>query len=158
MKFETLLEKKKITAGLLAYKYTDNEMYVFLAKPGGPHYINKDLGSWDIPKGGKEKDEDLETTAKREFFEEIGVKPKLTNWIELGNVSLKNKDIHIWAVNDEPRFVSSNKFSMEWPPKSGNKQKFPEIETAKFFHIDEAKKKVRRKLLPFLERLERKLK
>lgn len=152
-----LNEQKEISAGLLAYKMINGEPHVFLAKPAGPYWKNKDNGAWDIPKGLIERGENLEKAAKREFEEEIGMKPTIKKLIPLGKNSRPHKDIYIWAFEGNPKFVRSNTFEMEWPPGSGKQQTFPEIETAKFFDIDTARKKVMKHHLGFLSRLVKEL-
>src|SRR5678810_26456 len=115
------------SAGLLVYRRTSGSIEVLLAHPGGPFWMKKDEGAWSIPKGEINSDEDLETAAKREFLEEtnVAVDGPLLN---LGSVRLKSgKLLHAWAVETDPDLTpfASNLFEMEWPPRSGRKQKFP---------------------------------
>ena len=151
---EFLNEEKKVSAGLLAYKNVEGKLNLFLAKPGGPFWKNKDVGAWDIPKGGINPGEDLKKAAAREFAEEIGQKPKFKKLIDLGIIKKPGKNIQVFAYEGNPKFVKSNTFEMDWPPKSGKKKSFPEVETAKFFSVDEAKTKINKKLLPLIDRLQ----
>jgi len=119
-------------------------LQVFLVHPGGPFFKNKDLGAWSIPKGEFPEDEDPLLAAKREFLEETG-QPIDGNFIKLKPVTLKSgKTVHAWAVEGDidHETIFSNLFEMEWPPKSGKKQSFPEIDRAAWFVIGEAKEKV----------------
>src|SRR5271168_4872722 len=119
------------SAGLLMYRVRDGKLQVFLAHPGGPHFTHKDDGCWTIPKGEPEPDEDLLDAAKREFQEETGILPT-GPFIRLTPVKQKGgKIVHAWAFKgDWDGEIVSNTFSMEWPPKSGRKAEFPEIDRA----------------------------
>lgn len=145
------------SAGILLYKFHDSgELMFFLAHPGGPFWKNKDEKSWSIPKGVTEDDEqDYIEVAKREFREEIGV--ELSSPLEsLGAFKQPSgKVIHAWAgrQNIDPSLVVSNTFEMEWPPKSGNLQSFPEIDRADWFNYPTAKIKILKGQLPILEAL-----
>jgi predicted NUDIX family NTP pyrophosphohydrolase len=148
----------RTSAGLLMFRKSPKGLEVLLAHPGGPYFRNKDEGAWTIPKGEAAKGEDLLTRARTEFEEELGIAaPAVTNWIELGSVKQKGgKIVHAWAFEgDCPRnFVAvSNTFDLEWPPRSGRTQQFPEIDHAEFFSVDEAKRKVKDAQIPFLDRL-----
>ena len=128
---------------------------VLLVHPGGPFWQKKDAGAWTIPKGQIESDEEALSAAKREFEEELGFKPE-GKFIELNAVKQKGgKIIRAWAFEGdcEPSRITSNKFSLEWPPKTGRKQSFPEVDRAAWFSVAEA----RRKILPgqsgFIDRL-----
>ena len=119
--------------------------------------MKKDEGAWSIPKGEINSDEDLETAAKREFLEEtnVAVDGPLLN---LGSVRLKSsKVLHAWAVEANPDLASfaSNLFEMEWPPRSGRKQEFPEVDRIQFFALPEARRKINAGQLEILTRLER---
>lgn len=130
---------------------------VLLVHPGGPFFRNKDSGAWTIPKGEVMEDEDLLTRARLEFREELGIDPPVSDSIELGTVKQKGgKTVHAWAFegNLPDNFVAaSNTFAMEWPPRSGRTQEFPEIDRAEFFPIDEAKQKINPAQIQFLDRL-----
>lgn len=136
---------------------------VLLVHPGGPFYRNKDLGAWSVPKGVGSEKEDLLTRAIIEFEEELGLaattaagrEPVL--WFDLGTVKQKGgKTVRAWAFegNLPENFVAtSNIFELEWPPRSGQMQKFPEIDRAEFFSLEEAKAKINEAQIPLLDRL-----
>jgi predicted NUDIX family NTP pyrophosphohydrolase len=143
-----------VSAGLLMFS-RNNGLKVFLAHPGGPFFKNKDIGSWTIPKGLKEGEEDSLITAQREFQEETGIKPE-GPYIELGSVKSKSgKNLYVWAFERamEAVEIESNLFTMEWPPKSGRIQSFPEIDKAEWFSIEEGEKKINQYQKAFLSRL-----
>lgn len=119
-------------------------LQVFLVHPGGPFFKNKDAGVWSIPKGEFLDDEEPLAAAKREFFEETGQHAD-GNFIALDSVTLKSgKIVYAWAVEGDINHetIYSNTFEMEWPPKSGKKQLFPEIDRAGWFTVEEAKMKI----------------
>lgn len=148
---------KKISAGLLMYRIIKGKPEFFLVHPGGPYFKNKDAGAWSIPKGLLEKDEDPLKTAIREFEEETGIIPK-GPYVSLGKVKQKSgKLVHAWAFQGEckdPSLIKSNLFEMEWPPRSGRKQNFPEIDKAEFFPSDIAKEKIISAQILFITQLE----
>ncbi|HEY8782544.1 MAG TPA: NUDIX domain-containing protein [Mucilaginibacter sp.] len=134
----------KQSAGILLYRKTNSQLQVLLVHPGGPFFKNKDAGSWTIPKGEFLEDEDPLVAAKREFKEETGQAID-GNFISLKPVTLKSgKVVHAWAVEGDidHETIFSNLFEIEWPPKSGKKQSFPEIDRAAWFEVDEAKEKI----------------
>ena len=147
----------KISAGLLMYRLQDGKLQVLLAHPGGPFYKNKDNGYWSIPKGAIAPEENGLDAAIREFTEETGITPG-GEFIPLGTVKQKSgKTVHAWAFAgdwDETEPVKSNTFELEWPPHSGNKQAFPEIDRALFFFVPEALEKVNEAQREFILRLE----
>jgi predicted NUDIX family NTP pyrophosphohydrolase len=135
----------RVSAGLLMYRIHDGKLQVLLAHPGGPFFKNKDDGAWSIPKGEVEADEELLEAARREFEEEIGITSK-GPFIALTPVKQKgSKIVHAWAFkgNCDPRATVSNTFMMEWPPKSGRKMEFPEIDRADFFDVAAARLKIK---------------
>ena len=143
------------SGGILAYKYVEGKLEVMLAHPGGPFWARKDQAAWSIPKGLQETYESILDTAKREFEEETGCKIQ-TDLLELGTIKQPSKKlITIFAVEKEidVNMVKSNLFEMEWPPKSGNIQKFPENDKAQWFTIEEARKKIFKGQKGFLDRL-----
>ena len=149
----------KVSAGLLMYRETNGELEFLLAHPGGPFWKNKDRGAWTIPKGEIQEGEKPLVAAKREFEEEIGFKPE-GNFLELQPIVQKSgKTVHAWAFagDCDANCIRSNTFEMEWPPKSGRYQNFPEIDRACFFRFAEAKKKINPAQAAFLEELRRKL-
>ena len=117
----------RISAGLLMYRISNGGIEVLLAHPGGPFFQNKNEGAWSIPKGEIEPGEDLLIAAQREFEEETGL--TLSGpFIPLGSVKQKGgKEVHAWAFSGDcdPKANVSNKFSIEWPPKSGRQEEFP---------------------------------
>lgn len=149
---------KSVSAGLLMYSRTA-PWRVLLAHPGGPFFAKKDKGAWTIPKGLASVDEtDLLSTAMREFVEETGYTlDEIAEYQPLGSVQLKGgKEVHAWAFAgdwEHGRRPESNLFEMEWPPRSGQRQSFPEIDRAEMFALDEAKQKINERQLPFIDRL-----
>ena len=134
----------KQSAGILLYKKEKNELKILLAHPGGPFLAKKDEGAWTIPKGELNEEEDALAAAKREFAEETGQEIKV-NCIPLKPIKQKGgKLIHAWAAEDELDVtkLKSNTFEMEWPPRSGKKQSFPEIDKAQWFTVEEALVKI----------------
>lgn len=144
------------SAGILMYRMRNDKPEVFLAHPGGPFFRKKDDGWWTIPKGLPEKGEDLIRAALREFEEETGIKLK-GSALSLGTIKQKGgKTVHCWAMEgDIPQDfkLSCNTFEIEWPPRSGKKQKFPEIDQVEFFSIDHAIKKINPAQVVLIERL-----
>lgn len=145
----------KTSAGLLVFRRKPS-LQVLLAHPGGPFWQNRDEGAWSIPKGEVDENEDLLDAAKREFGEELGFVPG-GDFIELGSIRQKGgKIVHAWAIEykipDDFIFVS-NEFEMEWPPGSGRKEQFPEIDRIEYFGPFEAKKKINPAQAEFITRL-----
>lgn len=143
------------SGGILAYKYVYGKLEVMLAHPGGPFWKKKDEAAWSIPKGLQEGTESILDTAKREFEEETGCKVQ-KDLLELGTIKQQSKKlITIFAVEMEidVDIVKSNLFEMEWPPKSGNIQKFPENDRAQWFTLEEARKKIFKGQKGFLDKL-----
>jgi predicted NUDIX family NTP pyrophosphohydrolase len=140
------------------FRRRSNELEVLLAHPGGPFFTRKDDGAWTIPKGEAAPGEDLLTRAQIEFEEEVGFRPKsFQGWIELGSIKQKGgKIVHAWAFEgDLPESfeVKSNLFEMEWPPGSGRRQSFPEVDQARFFTEGVARRKIKQAQVPLLDRL-----
>ena len=150
----------KKSAGLLLYQLKNNTLKVLLVHPGGPFWAKKDIGVWSIPKGEFEESEDPLQAAKRETEEETGITVDAANESFLPLSPLKQKSgkvVFAWALewNEECGEIKSNLFEIEWPPKSGKKQFFAEVDKAGFFTIAEAKKKILSGQLPFLDQLEK---
>jgi predicted NUDIX family NTP pyrophosphohydrolase len=150
--------RSRISAGLLMFRHRSNELEVLLAHPGGPFFARKDDGVWTIPKGEAAPGEDLLTRAQIEFEEEVGFRPEnVRGWIELGSIIQKGgKIVHAWAFEgDLPSSfeLKSNLFEMEWPPRSGRLQSFPEVDQAKFFTETVARRKLKPTQVPLLDRL-----
>jgi predicted NUDIX family NTP pyrophosphohydrolase len=146
----------KRSAGILLYRRQGVQAEVLLVHPGGPFWSKKDLGAWFIPKGELEGDEDALAAARREFREELGHEPPTGEPLALGSVKNKSgKQIFAWALQGDLDLttVKSNTFSLEWPPRSGKMQEFPEVDRALFFSLAEAVVKLHAAELPLLERL-----
>ena len=139
------------------FRRSQGDVEVFLVHPGGPFFRNKDAGAWTVPKGEVAEGEDLLARARIEFQEELGTEAAAAQLIELGSVKQKGgKTVHAWAFegNLPANFVvASNTFALEWPPRSGRTQEFPEIDRAEFFSIETAKLKINPAQVPFLDRL-----
>lgn len=150
----------KRSAGLLMFRREKGELEVLLVHPGGPFFRNKDDGAWTIPKGEAVESEDLLTRARTEFEEELGVTPQGA-WLELGWAKQKGgKTVHAWAFEGnlkEGFELVSNSFEIEWPPHSGQTKRFPEIDQASFFPMEEANRKINVAQRLFLARLFEKL-
>ncbi len=134
----------KTSAGILLYRRKNNEIQVFLVHPGGPFFARKDEEAWSVPKGELNEGEDALIAAKREFEEETGCGLKGT-LLPLTPIRQKGgKIVLAWAVEGDcdADAIKSNIFTLEWPPKSGQVQAFPEVDRAGWFRVDEAKKKI----------------
>ena len=145
----------KQSAGILAYRKTNNKLQVFLVHPGGPFFKNKDAGAWSIPKGEFNDDEDPLLAAKREFFEETG-QPIDGDFIKLSPIKLKSgKTVYAWAVEGDidHSTIVSNAFEMEWPPRSGKTASFPEVDRAAWLDVAEAFLKVNAAQVGLIEEL-----
>jgi predicted NUDIX family NTP pyrophosphohydrolase len=150
-----------ISAGLLAYR-RKNGLEVLLAHPGGPFWAKKDDGAWTIPKGTAEPGAGLLATAEREFTEEtnFSVPAHSDSFMALAPVKQKGgKIVHAWAFAADFDLASfaSNSFEMEWPPKSGRRKSFPEIDRVAYFTMPIAKTKILLYQLPLLQELEQRL-
>ncbi len=132
------------SAGLLIYRRRAGSLGFFLVHPGGPYWTNRDLGSWSIPKGEFAEGEDPLSVARREFQEETGQSVS-GEFIPLPAVKQRGgKTVHPWlvAADFDASTITSNTFSMEWPPRSGNRQEFPEVDRAEWFTADVANQKI----------------
>lgn len=150
--------RSRISAGLLMFRRGNNHLEVLLAHPGGPFFARKDDGVWTIPKGEAAPGEDLLTRARIEFEEEVGFRPeRVLDWIALGWIKQKGgKIVHAWAFEgDLPESFEckSNLFELEWPPRSGKRKMFPEVDRACFFSDEVARRKLKSTQVPFLDRL-----
>lgn len=144
------------SAGLLLYRRCGGQLEVLLVHPGGPLWARKDEGAWSIPKGEPAEGEDGLSAAKREFEEETGATAPAGPFVTLDAVrQAGGKIVDAWAAEGEfdPSGLNSNMFEMEWPPGSGRRQQFPEVDRAEWFTIDEARRKILRGQAPFLDRL-----
>ncbi|HWK28499.1 MAG TPA: NUDIX domain-containing protein [Solirubrobacter sp.] len=145
----------KRSAGILLYRRTP-ALEVLLVHPGGPFWAKKDLGAWSIPKGEHDDGEDALGCARREFEEETGTTPAPGALDDLGSVRLKSgKVVQAWALEGDldPATVRSNTFALEWPPRSGRTQEFPEVDRANWFGLEEAATRINPAQAAFLERL-----
>jgi predicted NUDIX family NTP pyrophosphohydrolase len=144
-----------LSAGLLMCRILDGHLEYFLVHPGGPFFKNKDHGAWSIPKGLPEHSEDLLATAQREFSEETGIMAK-PPFFEIGFVRQKSgKMVHAWTflgLWEPEEGISCNNFSLEWPPRSGKKMEFPEVDKARWMHYNDAKTMIMAEQSPFLDR------
>src|SRR5688572_1857173 len=149
----------RTSAGLLLHRERDGVLEVLLAHPGGPLWAKKDLGAWSIPKGEITAGEDLASAARREFEEETGAAAP-HDLIELGSVTQAGgKVVHAWAARGEldPARLASNTFVLEWPPRSGRMQSFPEIDRVAWMTLEEAERKILPGQVELLRRLRARL-
>lgn len=145
------------SAGILLYRRIDDRLEVLLAHPGGPLFATRDEGHWTIPKGEPDADDPLWEVARREFEEETGHAAPGGPALELGVIVQKGgKVVHGWALEGDldPGVAVSNTFEMEWPPRSGLRAAFPEIDRVAWFAPDEARRRIKATQIPFLDRLE----
>jgi predicted NUDIX family NTP pyrophosphohydrolase len=144
------------SAGILLYRIAAGTPEVLLVHPGGPYWARKDAGAWSIPKGEYEDGEEPQACALREFEEETGVELPPGELADLGSVKQKSgKVVTAWAAEGDldAEAVTSNTFTMEWPPRSGRTAEFPEIDRAGWFDIETAREKLVPGQTEFLERL-----
>jgi predicted NUDIX family NTP pyrophosphohydrolase len=144
-------------AGILLWRRAGDRVEVLLAHPGGPLFAARDRGSWTVPKGEPDPGEDEFAAARREFSEEIGTDPPDGAVVPLGEARQKGGKVNVvWAVEGDldAAAVRSNTFEMEWPPRSGRRQSFPEIDRAAWFDLEgEAYRRIRDGQSAFLDRL-----
>jgi len=152
----------KKSAGILWYHVKNDVLQVFLVHPGGPFWRNKNAGTWSIPKGEFQEGEDPLQAAKREMQEETGIDPDIeglrsSEFLQLSPVRQKSgKIIYAWAAQGDfdTSQLTSNTFELEWPPKSGKKGTFPEVDKGEWLTIEEAKKRILAYQLPLIIQLE----
>lgn len=153
---------RRVSAGILLFRFRGGVVEVLLAHPGGPFFVNRDMGHWTIPKGEPDEDDDLFVAAAREFSEETGhvlaaiAADPATPPIPLGTVTqASGKVVHAWALRGDldPAVATSNTFEIEWPPGSSRTQVFPEIERVAWFPLAEARRRANRSQAAFIERL-----
>lgn len=143
------------SAGLLPFRKRDDLTEVFLVHPGGPFWARRDEGAWSLAKGVVEAGEDLLAAARREFQEETGFEAQ-GRFIELGELKQPGgKIVHAWAVEQDldPARLKSNTFTLEWPKGSGTTREFPEVDRGEWFGLDEARQKILKGQVEFLDRL-----
>ena len=146
----------KLSAGLLPFRRTIVGIEVFLVHPGGPFWKKKDEGAWSLAKGEYESGDDPLAAAQREFTEETSLSAAGGEFLPLGEIrQAGGKFVIAWAFERDfdPAQVKSNTFETEWPPKSGKKQEFPEVDRASWFTIAEARVKILQSQEGFLDRL-----
>ena len=144
----------KRSSGILLYRGRGTKLELLLVHPGGPFWAKKDQRAWSIPKGEYELGEDSLAVARREFEEELGSPPPEGSFIELGElVQPSRKVITAFAGQGDfdPAKLTSNHFKMEWPPESGRKQSFPEVDRAAWFMTAEAREKIQPGQAPFID-------
>ena len=148
----------KRSAGLLLYRLRDGRLEVLIAHMGGPFWARKDEGGWSIVKGEYEEHEDPLAAARREFLEETGSEPPVGTALALGEVRQPSgKRIVAWAIESDfdADSIRSNTFTIEWPRGSGRQQEFPEIDRARWFDTQTARRKLVKGQVPFIDLLER---
>ncbi len=153
---------RKLSAGILLYRWSEvgvdqhERLEIFLVHPGGPFWMNKDAGAWSIPKGEYTPGEEAESAARREFEEETGFAVPPGALTSLGEVKQPGgKVVTAWALEGDcaAERIKSNLFSMEWPPRSGKTQEFPEVDRAGWFALDAAREKLLAGQRELLDRL-----
>jgi predicted NUDIX family NTP pyrophosphohydrolase len=145
MMMERRASKTKLSAGILAYRHEPHGLEVLLVHPGGPFWRKKDDGAWSIPKGEIDPSEDPEQAARREFAEELGPSAAIGPMQPLGEIQQRGGK-RVIAFCGEGEFdtawLVSNTFEIEWPPRSGRRQAFPEVDRAEWFDVETAKMKI----------------
>jgi predicted NUDIX family NTP pyrophosphohydrolase len=144
------------SAGILLFRRGEPGVEVLLVHPGGPFFARRDDGAWSIPKGLHEDGEEPLAAARREFAEELGSPCPDGPALELGEVRQKNgKRVTAWAIEGDldAGAITSNTFELEWPPRSGRRQEFPEVDRAGWFALDAARTKLLAAQAPLLDRL-----
>ena len=148
--------KSNVSAGILAYRCSERGLEVLLVHPGGPFWRNKDDGAWSIPKGEIDVSEDPEQAARREFAEELGPGASIVSLQALGEIRQRGGK-RVIAFSGETDFVTSllasNTFEIEWPPKSGRRQSFPEVDRAEWFDLETARSKMLSGQIELIDRL-----
>jgi predicted NUDIX family NTP pyrophosphohydrolase len=147
----------RTSAGVLLWRRGASGLEVLLGHPGGPLWAKKDAGHWTVVKGEIDPGEAPEDVARREFREETGHDVPDGPMVELGRIRQKSgKVVLAWAVEGDldPAAAVSNTFSMEWPPRSGQRKEFPEIDRVEWFGLDEARRRIKDAQAPFIDRLQ----
>jgi predicted NUDIX family NTP pyrophosphohydrolase len=147
----------RTSAGILLWRRGAGAVEVLLAHNGGPYWARKDHGHWTIPKGEAEPGEELSEVARREFAEETGHDVPQGPLIDLGQIRQKSGKVVLgWAVEGDldPAAAVSNTYELEWPPRSGRVQSFPEIDRIEWFDLEEARARLKAAQVPFLDRLQ----
>jgi predicted NUDIX family NTP pyrophosphohydrolase len=145
----------RTSAGILLWRSREGRVEVLLAHQGGPFWVRKALGHWTIPEGEVEDGEEFVAVARREFAEETGHEVPNHPLIDLGQITQKSGKLVLgWAVQGEldPSTAVSKTYDLEWPPRSGVVQMFPEIDRVEWFDLDEARRRLKAAQVPFLDR------
>ncbi|MEV8434215.1 NUDIX domain-containing protein [Streptomyces sp. HUAS 31] len=148
--------RERRSAGLLLFRRTDAGLEVLLGHMGGPFFAKRDAGAWTVPKGEYEPDEPAWDAARREFQEELGLPPPDGEALPLGEVrQTGGKIVTVWAIEADldPATVVPGTFRMEWPPRSGRTQEFPELDRVQWLDLDRAREVVVKAQAAFLDRL-----
>ncbi|MFE4576695.1 NUDIX domain-containing protein [Streptomyces chartreusis] len=148
--------RERRSAGLLLFRRTDAGLEVLLGHMGGPFFARRDAGAWTVPKGEYEPDEPAWDAARREFQEELGLPPPDGEALPLGEVrQTGGKIVTVWAIEADldPATVVPGTFRMEWPPRSGRTQEFPELDRVEWLDLDRAREVVVKAQAAFLDRL-----
>jgi predicted NUDIX family NTP pyrophosphohydrolase len=146
----------KRSAGILLFRRTAAGLEVLLGHSGGPYYERRDLGAWSVPKGEYGDDETAFDAAQREFTEELGLPVPAGKPIPLGDITQRNgKIVTVWAIEADldPATITPGSFSMQWPPKSGRYEEFPEIDRVKWFGLEQARDRMLTGQQALLDRL-----
>ena len=149
--------ERRVSAGILLYRRRENGLEVLLGHPGGPHFRRRDHGHWSVLKGEVESGEELEAVARREFEEEAGHPVPAGPLLPLGETIQKGgKRVVAWAVEGDldPATALSNSFEMEWPPGSGIRGRYLEIDRVAWFAPEEARLRIKDAQAVFVDRLE----
>jgi predicted NUDIX family NTP pyrophosphohydrolase len=147
----------KRSAGILLHRTRAGEVQVLLVHPGGPFWARKDLGSWSIPKGEYEEGDDPAEAALREFEEETGHRLQRSALVELGSLTQRGgKVVTAWAAEGDldAAAITSNTFTIEWPPRSGRQREFPEVDRAEWFDLATAREKLLAAQAELIDRLQ----
>ncbi|WP_405578640.1 NUDIX domain-containing protein [Streptomyces sp. NBC_01092] len=149
-------KREKRSAGLLLFRHTDDGLEVLLGHMGGPFFAKRDAGAWTVPKGEYEPDETAWDAARREFQEELGLPAPDGEAVPLGEVKQSGgKIVTVWAIEADldPATVVPGTFRMEWPPRSGRTQEFPELDRVRWLAVDRAREVIVTAQAAFLDRL-----
>jgi predicted NUDIX family NTP pyrophosphohydrolase len=144
------------SAGLLVFRRRDEALQVLLAHMGGPYWARKDAGAWTIPKGELDEGEEPPAAARREFVEELGHEPPAGPLLALGEITQKaGKRVVAFAVEGDfdPGQLQPGTFELEWPPRSGRRQEFPEVDRVAWFDLATARAKIVQGQVALLDRL-----
>jgi len=153
---DTIRMAAKRSAGILLFRRRSGDVEVLLGHMGGPFWARRDAAAWSLPKGEYEPDEEPVAAARREFTEELGLPVPAGEWVGLGAARQSGgKVVTVWALEGDldPARIVPGTFELEWPPKSGRRQEFPEIDRVAWFGLPIAAEKIVAGQRPFLERL-----